>query len=218
MTGNTQASTTSLTLQPGEFRIFMNKIPTQAPPTFVLTAASISATDAQDTSRIWVRFDKEINRVLASDEVGEDISNANVAQVFELRNASNVLIPIGASMNILKNSIVVDPVNNLVPGSYTLTLLNATLQNYGGIRVPAASFTFTVLPPCPATLSLVSSNNDFGTGTQQLRVSSFVQAANKVTNSSQVTYDATQYVFLQPGFEANVSILGRFEARTGGCN
>lgn len=217
MTGNSQAPTTSLTLQPGEFRVFMNKMPVQAPPTFALTSA-VSATIGHDTTRITATFDKAMLKVTAGSDLGENVTNANISTIFELRDATNTLIPIGGGISFDGRTIVIDPTNTLPAGSYTLHLLANSLQNYGGLKVAVASFAFTIQAPCVSNRTLISAADDYSTGNQEIKASNLITASNKVTAQARVMYDAKNAVVLQQGFVANPSATGVFEAKIGGCN
>ena len=220
MTGNSQASTTSLTLQPGEFRVFMNKMPSQAAPAFALTSF-VSSTIGYDTTRITAIFDKPILKVLVGSDLGENVSNSNISSIFELRNASNTLISFTGGINFDGNVITIDPSITLPVGNYTLNLLANTLQNYGGIKVAAASFAFSIQatpPPCLSNKTLSSTADDYVSGTNLIQVSNTIQATNKTSSTARTTYDAKKAVILQQGFVANPSASGVFEAKIGGCN
>ena len=215
MTGQTQATTTNLTLQPGEFRVFFNKTPAQTAPSFQLTQP-ITASAGQNSTNINLVFDKPVLRALAGSALGEPFTTANVAQAIELRDAANNLIQVAAFTSPDGRTLTIDPNVTLPIGNYTITLLANTVQNYGGLRAPAAVFSFSV--QCVPTLNLTSSFDDLATGTRAQNAANSITANNKVTATANATYQAGDFVLLQPGFVAAPTATGVFRAQIGGCN
>lgn len=213
-------SATSITLQPGEFRIYINKVITQAAPSFSLTSF-VSSTIGYDTTDILVTFDKPIEKIIAGTLLGEKLTTTNIQTILTLKDASNNNIPFVGYVSFNNQSLRIVPVSTLPVGSYTITILPDVLQNYGGIKVPTASYMFTVQAsssPCDATKTYASTLDDLNTGSLTKLVSNYIQATNKLTDAAVVVYDAKNYVQLNPGFIANPSTNGTFTAKIGGCN
>lgn len=209
----------NITLQPGEFRIYMNKPIAQSSPNFSLTSP-ISGVIANDTTDIIISFDKAIEKALSGVFLGEKVSSTNISDLITLKDGSNNSIPFSGTISFDNQSIRIIPTNPLAAGNYIISVLPNTIQNYGGIKVPAADFNFTVqvIPPCESSKTYVSPTDDLVSGTLTKQVSDNIQASNKITNSAKVEYDAKKYVLLNTGFVANPATGGTFTAKIGGCN
>lgn len=73
--------------------------------------------------------------------------------------------------------------------------------------------------PCPPDYVFVSPTNDMNAVAQYYEAQQFIEASNKVTGASSITYDAGDYVLLKDGFYAGVSGTGsKFWALIDGCN
>lgn len=210
----------SITLQPGEFRIYFNRRPTQAAPQINLTAP-VSTTIGQDTTDIILRFDKEIERVVSGSPIGERISASNIQQVITLTDSQNNPVPFSGGLSSDNRSIRVIPTNPLAVGSYTITLLANTIQNFGGLTISTpTTFTFTTVAPnpCETMRTYSSSIDDMNSGTLIKQVSDNIQATNKITQTARVEFDAKKYVLLNAGFVATPTEGGSFSVKIGGCN
>ncbi len=211
--------TASITLQPGEFRMYFNRIPTQNAPQISLTA-TVLPTIGQDTTDILLRFDKEIERVIAGSPIGEKISALNISNLITLLDSNNNPIAFTGGASADNKTIRVIPNSPLPIGNYTIALLPNTVQNYGGLKISTpTTFTFTIQQtPCEAIKIYQIVTDDLSSGTLTKQVSDNIQATNKITNTAKVTYDVKKYVLLNAGFVANPSSGGVFMAKIGGCH
>jgi glycosidase len=213
-------ATASVTLQPGEFRIYINKVPTQAPPAIVLTSP-ITVTVGNDTTNIKLSFDKEMTKTVIGSMLGTAITPADISSMITLKNASNVAIPFAGSISFNQKEITINPAATLPVGTYTITLLADSTQNYGGLKISTPTvFTFTVQAtlPCEATKVYTSTADDAASGSLTKQVSNSIQATNSLSGTARTEYDAKRSVQLNPGFKANPATGGVFTAKIGGCN
>ena len=210
-------ASTSITLQPGEFRVYINKPLTQSGPAYALSATAGGPFISSQTGNILLTFDRQILKTVSGSFLGDTIMTADVASLVEIRDAANNLIPIGGGLTFDKKTLTIDPISNLPAGSYTLTLLANKIQNYGGIAAGTSSFAFTVSSCSPQAI-LSSPTDDYTSGTNLVQVSNNIQASNKTNGTANTTYDAKNYVLLKPGFKADSATNSTFKAIIGGCN
>ena len=77
---------------------------------------------------------------------------------------------------------------------------------------------------CNQALVLVSSIDDYSSGTYLKKTNETINASNKVTNTAQTTYRSNKSITLEagtvvnPGFKAQPATGGYFKAEIGGCN
>ncbi|TAG17639.1 MAG: hypothetical protein EAZ32_16620 [Cytophagia bacterium] len=72
--------------------------------------------------------------------------------------------------------------------------------------------------PCPPTLTLVSTADDYASGTvlKQANASTgVITATNKITGNANVTYEGKS-IILEPGFKVDSGTV--FKTEFGGCN
>jgi glycosidase len=209
----------SITLQPGEFRIYFNRVPTQNAPQITLTAM-VSATVGYDSTDITLKFDKEIERIVSGSPIGEKITASNITNVITLQNSSNQNITFTGGISFDNRTIRVTPNATLPVGSYTITLLPNTIQNFGGLKITnPITLTFTIIEsPCQTNKTYSSPSDDFNAGNVTKLVSNNIQATNKITNTARVEFDAKKYVLLNAGFMVTPASGGAFVAKIGGCD
>lgn len=208
----------SMSLQPGEYHIYFNKKPVFTAPTFSLTAITTAPTGA-DTTSILISFNEPVLKKVLNSFLGTDFTAANINSAITLVNASNQNISFNGSISFDKKALRIKPTTTLPVGTYTISVLADSVQNFGGITfTPTATFTFTVEKTCTTTMNLVSTADDYTNQTITQQVSQAITATNKSLQTAKVTYDAQKYVLLSPGFEATPSTGGYFLGKIGGCN
>jgi hypothetical protein len=97
-------------------------------------------------------------------------------------------------------------------GNITHTSTNAVTQNV------AVSGTVNDGSPCQSIVNLISTTDDYASGTQVKQAASSngkINATNKITGNAKTTYQAKS-IELKPGFKADSGTV--FKAEVGGCN
>lgn len=96
---------------------------------------------------------------------------------------------------------------------------NVSTSTIGCSSLGSTRVTVTVNTPCPTNLLLVSTADDYVTGTttkQANATTGNIMATNKITGSANVTYQAGKSITLNPGFSVNSGTV--FKTQFGGCN
>lgn len=138
ISGDTLSHTTSMTLQPGQFRVLMNKLPIRK-PLFELTHKSHD-TLGHDSTSIKVIFKEKILKV--DGVLGREILAADLPELFELTDSLNTIVPFIGT--ILKSEIVLTPLEKLEHGQKALRLKAGMIQNYGGLKYQDSTFLFRI--------------------------------------------------------------------------
>lgn len=209
----------SMTLQPGEYRIYMNKEPKQASPEFALTSIQNGIIGNENTN-IEVTFNQPMLKFLKNTFLGNQLNATNINSSFELLDASSNPIAFTGSVSFDNKTILIDPNQLLSAGNYTLKLNKDSLQNFGGIQIKQdVSFNFTVQIdyPCVSTKNFDSVSDNFSTGIINQQTRENLSATNVISGNAKVTYDAKTNVLLLPGFSATASGGAVFAAKIGGC-
>lgn len=210
----------SMTLQPGEFHIFMNKKPNLQTPTFALTSL-LNGSIGADTTSILITFKEDVVKTVLPDFLGKNISQNDLNSIFELKTSTNQSVNFSGHIIVVNRAIRLKPNSTLPAGNYSLTIRKDSVQNYGGIsNDQAITFNFTVdaTPVCASSKSFTSPTDNFTTQTLHQQSINQISATNKISNTAKITYDAKTYVLLQPGFEVTPTSGGYFMSKIGGCN
>ncbi len=141
ISGDTLNHTTSMTLQPGEFRVLMNKLPYKK-PAFELTYA-LNDTLAYDSTAIKITFAEEILKV--ENILGRELLAADLEDIFELKDSLEIGIPFTG--NIVGREISLIPNDKLEHGRKFIRLKPGTIQNYGGLKYRDTKFVFRIIAP-----------------------------------------------------------------------
>ena len=120
---------------------------------------------------------------------------------------------------ILVDGLVIDTTSSLqylLPvfssGNHTLVIQAKDSENN---RAVSSSLVLTYLP-CPASFNFTSNNDNFNNVTIDLKASATITAANSITGTSKVNYEAAKSVELLPGFKVESGNV--FKAQIQGCN
>lgn len=212
MTGDTLSATTNMTLQPGQFRVMMNKLPIKS--LGMNLTHFVNPTLSHDSTNIRITFNEKILKV--SGILGQSITAGNINDLFELKNSTGANVPFTGTVS--NQEIIVNPTPLLSHGSYTVKLKSGVIQNYGGLRYTEQAFHFSVenKAPCPLNVSLTSPAKD-ETGIKNIKASGIITASHKAQTGSRQTLDSGKSVTFLPGFIATPGATGVFEAKIGGC-
>lgn len=74
-----------------------------------------------------------------------------------------------------------------------------------------------VINNCSTPIVLVSTTDDYNTGTQLKKTNETITATNMITATAQATYRSNKSVLLNAGFKAQPTTGGYFKAEIGGC-
>lgn len=104
--------------------------------------------------------------------------------------------------------------------------INSNTKNpyLGRIRFPSNYFTPCEIGNCGNALSLISTADDYNTGTYIQKTNMEISATNKITGNSQVTFKSGKSITLQPntanssGFLVRPAAGGSFKAEIEPCN
>ncbi|GGD79624.1 hypothetical protein GCM10011514_49500 [Emticicia aquatilis] len=163
-----------------------------------------------------------------------DVSDATAITVNAKPSAPTIvanptIITIGQSSTLTANGcssgVITWSYNNsnanpltVTPSSTTNYMATCTINGCVSIVSTATTITVNSAGPCLSQVSLVSTADDYSTGSQLKQANAnngSIQASNKITGNAIVTYQAKS-IQLSPGFKADAGTV--FKAEIGGCN
>ncbi|MCP9770208.1 hypothetical protein EGI22_20070 [Lacihabitans sp. LS3-19] len=214
-----QTVSSSITLQPGEFRLYFNKKPNFLAPDISLVSYT-NAPKGADTTSLQISFPEPVLKRNLNDFLGANI--VDFTKVFELKDAENNVHFFSGTISFDNKKVLIKPNVKLYSGNYTLKIIADSVQNYGGIRPDNdIYFNFSIeATPRPCVLSSILSSplDDFFESAEIIQSASTIEATNKIILKSRVDYDAKNAVILNPGFEIKPNDKGYFLAKIGGCD
>lgn len=145
ISGDTVTTSTSISLLPGEYRVFMNKLPLLKSS---MRLSHFTDTLAHDSTQIIVNFSDKILRV--SEILGREIQVSDLNDIFELSDSTQTLIQFSGTIN--GQEITITPNNKLPSGRIGLRLKGGFIQNYGGLKNVDTSFHFIVEKICSVAI------------------------------------------------------------------
>ncbi|MBK6975911.1 MAG: hypothetical protein IPH28_01345 [Cytophagaceae bacterium] len=211
----------SMTLQPGEFKVFFNKKPAFNPPT--LSFSSIKSPGiVADTSRLFLNFDEPVLKKDITGFLGANFNSGNAKNTFLLKNHKNEIQNYNFSIDLNQNKITIIPTQKLPVGNYSLTINKDSVQNFGGIYFENDQiFNFTIegnALPCQNNQTFVSPMDNLSGQSLNVPVINSILSPIQISGDSKVIYDAGKSVTLSPGFKVTASVNSYFIAKIGGCN
>lgn len=75
-----------------------------------------------------------------------------------------------------------------------------------------------IISDCGTAIVLISTTDDYSSGTQLKKTNETITARNKVTAIAQATYRSNKSILLDTGFKAEPTTGGYFKTEIGGCN
>jgi hypothetical protein len=143
---------------------------------------------------------------------------------------TTVYVLVNASTGIIAYVSNTTSFNGIDTGTYTLYGINynstgtmptivvgTNIGSIGGACV-ALSSTLSVVVSCATNLALVSTADDFSSGTILRKSSATITATNSISGSASVTYQSAGSVIFSAGFKVEPSMGGYLITTIAGCN